>query len=63
MNKYYVTLAANHGGPGCVEVTASDYETARQLTFEILGRKWAFIYESLEDVHPLDQTILLKISC
>ena len=56
--KYYFTLAENQGGPGCVEVEAEDYESARTLMCTSYGTNWAFQYESLEDVHPYDRTIL-----
>jgi hypothetical protein len=61
MKKYYATLGTEHGGPGCVEITASNYRNARQSITDILGSKWAFMYESIDDVHINDRAILLKI--
>jgi hypothetical protein len=58
MEDFFFTLATAHGGPGCVKITATDYETARNIMFEHYNNKWAFQYESLDDVHPLDQEIL-----
>lgn len=53
---FYVTTAANHpGGAGYWEVTARDREEAREVAFRNLGPKWAFDYENLEDIHPLDR--------
>lgn len=61
MIKFYFTLAENQGGPGCIEVTAADYDTAREIMWEAYGPRWAFQYSSIEDVHPADRTILESI--
>jgi hypothetical protein len=55
---WYCTLAANQGGPACVEVWARSWEEARDKMFQIYDAHWAFQYESLEKVHPLDRKIL-----
>lgn len=58
MNKFYFTLAENQGGPGCIEVEAEDYDTAREIMFDSYGPRWAFQYSNITDVHPADRTIL-----
>lgn len=54
-NTYYVTTASNHpNGPGYWEVKASSELQARAATFEALGNKWSFMYDSFADIHILD---------
>lgn len=61
MGKWYFTLARSQGGPGCVEVEARDYQDARTIMFKVWGDKWAFQYDSIDEVHPVDRKIILKI--
>jgi hypothetical protein len=58
MEKWYFTLSDNQGGPGCVEVAANNFSEARNKMVENYGIKWAFQYDSIDKVHPLDQRIL-----
>jgi hypothetical protein len=55
---WYFTLAENQGGPGCVKVAGSDYGHAGERMCAAYGLNWAFQYESLEKVHPLDREVL-----
>lgn len=53
---FFVTIASNQPyGAGYFEVKASDRIKAREATFDAIGNKWSFMYDSLEDVHPLDR--------
>jgi len=61
MNKFYFTLSSNHGGPGCIEVLAQDYMSARKTMNDLYGTDWAFQYDSLEKVHIMDRDILATI--
>ena len=61
MKDYYFTLASNQGGPGCVAVHAKDSEEAREIMFSVYGQKWAFQYDYLEDVHPNDRKLIIRI--
>lgn len=61
MEKFYFTLSANQGGPGCVEITANDSSEAREAMFKAWGEKWAFMYTNLSDVYPTDRRIIVKI--
>lgn len=61
MKEFYVTLATNHGGPGYVLIYADNENEARNKAFENLGKKWAFLYKSLEDIHPLDRKLIKTI--
>jgi hypothetical protein len=58
MKTYYFTLSQSQGGPGCVEVHAADWHSAREVMVQEHGPRFAFQYESLEEVHPLDREIL-----
>jgi hypothetical protein len=58
LKSWYFTLAHNHGGPGCVEVKAESYSVARTKMIKARGEKWAFQYETIEKVHPLDRQII-----
>ena len=60
MSRFYFTLSSNQGGPGCVEIEAENYGEARNIMNEEWGPRWAFQYESYEEVHPLDQKILAR---
>lgn len=54
--EFYVTTATNHpGGAGYWKVRARDRDECREVAFKNLGAKWAFDYERLEDIHPLDR--------
>jgi hypothetical protein len=59
--KFYATLASNHGGPGCVEIHAETKDQATTQMWTIFNNRYAFMYESLESVHPLDRKIMLYI--
>jgi hypothetical protein len=61
MKKWYFTLNANQGGPGCVEVYATEFWDARKKMVKEFGIKWAFQYDSIDKVYPLDQQILRVI--
>jgi hypothetical protein len=53
---FFVTITSSQPhGAGYFEVKASNYTTAREATFQALGDKWSFIYNSFEDIHPLDR--------
>ena len=53
---FFITTSANQPtGAGYFEVHEDDSEKARKLVFELIGPQWAFMYNSLEDVHPLDR--------
>lgn len=58
---WYFTLASNQGGPGCVKVAGTTWDHARARMINAYGLSWAFQYNCLEDVHPLDRTILGKL--
>jgi hypothetical protein len=58
LKSWYFTLAHNQGGPGCVEVKAESYSVARRKMILARGVKWAFQYETLDKVHPLDRQII-----
>lgn len=54
--EFFVTTSSSHpGGAGYWLVKAPDYNKARLATFEALGDKWCFMYDSLENVHELDR--------
>lgn len=55
---FYFTLSENQGGPGCVEIHAEDWHSARVVMNEEWGPRWAFQYSSLEEVHPMDRKII-----
>ena len=56
---YFFTLASNQGGPGCVQVEASSWSEARDKMFAShYGKRWAFQYERIENVHELDRKII-----
>lgn len=61
MKEFFFTLAANQGGPGCVQIQANDSEEARQIMFKAWGNNWAFQYDALQDIHPNDRRIIVKI--
>jgi hypothetical protein len=61
MLKFYATLASNHGGPGCIEIHAETEELARTQMWAIFNNSYAFMYDSLGAVHPLDRKIMLYI--
>ena len=61
MKKWYFTLSDNQGGPGCIAAHANDFHEARNKMVENFGIRWAFQYDSLDKVHPLDQCILRVI--
>lgn len=44
-----------------MEITAPGKWIARDAMIANYGEKWAFQYEKLEDVHPLDRRILAVI--
>lgn len=53
---FFVTIASNQPyGRGYFEVIASSRNCARDATFGAIGSKWAFMYDSLEEVDPLDR--------
>lgn len=53
---FYVTTATNHpGGAGYWEVEAATEEEAHKKAMDALAGRWAFMYSSLEDVHPMDR--------
>lgn len=69
---FYVTIAASQGGPGYMTVTVpftgaskedevKDYETAREKVFQARKAKWAFMYLTLEELHPGDKKFLGEI--
>jgi uncharacterized cupin superfamily protein len=63
MNTYYATISSNQdfkGNPGygCVEIHAENEGQARELIHAATNGRWAFMYDDLEKVHPLDRTIL-----
>lgn len=55
---YFFTLAANQGGPGCIEVVASSGSHARSAMFKYHGPNWAFMYNEMSSVHELDRRVL-----
>ena len=56
--RWYFTLATKHqDGPGCVEVWAYSESEARHKMFAQRGARWAFIYNSLKEIHPADRSI------
>ena len=53
---FYITFGQNHPlRNGYVVVRASSRELAREAAFEVLGNKWAFLYDETEDMswYPL----------
>lgn len=53
---YYFTTAGNHaGGSGYWTVMAIDAAEAREKMHTYFGVKWAFQYDDLDLIHPLDQ--------
>lgn len=54
---WFFTLAANQGGPACVEVWAHNAISARDKMVQVRSLSWAFQYESLDKVHPLDRKV------
>lgn len=56
LHVFYVTTAANHPrGSGYWRVFAGSRDDAHAKTMAQLGPQWAFMYESLDDVHPYDR--------
>ena len=55
---YYATLGTTHGGPGYIKIFAENENEARKLVNEYTGHKWAFMYDSLEDVHKFDRILI-----
>lgn len=60
MKTYYATISSNQSfngkpGYGYVEIHAKDEWEAREKIHNATDRKWAFMYKSLDDVHPLDR--------
>lgn len=61
MSEHFFTLSASQGGPGYVSITASSWTRAREIMFGIYNGKWAFQYDSIDQIHSNDQLCLLKI--
>jgi hypothetical protein len=61
MLKFYATLAVIHRGPGCIEIHAETEDQARTQMWTIFNSRYAFMYDSLEAVHPLDRKIILYV--
>jgi hypothetical protein len=61
MKPFYFTLSMNQGGPGCIEVIAENSIEARKKMLEEYGNNWAFQYDDIFDVHPLDREIMATI--
>jgi len=56
MKAYYFTFGHGHVGfPGYHKVVAEDAGEAREEMFRRFGKKWAFQYDKLEDIHILDR--------
>ena len=57
VRQFYVTTAANHPhGSGYWEVGAINETEARRLAHEHCPEgKWSFMYDALDDVHPMDR--------
>lgn len=56
LEKFYATFGFSHAQQGyIVEILATSREEANQKMFAAYGRKWAFMYDSLNDVHPADR--------
>ncbi len=48
---FYVTFGQNHPlRHGYVIIQAYDASAAREAAFDVLGNKWAFIYNDTEDM-------------
>ncbi len=53
---YFVTIASNQPlGCGYWEVHAENAAEAHRKAVRQLGTRWAFLYESLDEVHELDR--------
>jgi hypothetical protein len=51
MNTYYVTFGQSHPlRDNYITVRATSYDNARTVLFDVLGTKWAFIYENAKAV-------------
>lgn len=72
MTTVYITLAQNQvarhfpglntpNGGGYVEVTARDWEECMRIVGNLLGVAWAFQYDALDRIHPLDRTRILLV--
>lgn len=46
---------------GYVEVNALDADDARRKMIGVFGKTWAFQYDSIEEIHPLDRRYLATI--
>lgn len=60
LTTYYATLSDNQSfngkcGPGYVEIHAENIMEAREKIHNATDRRWAFMYDSLDKIHPLDQ--------
>lgn len=54
---FYVTTSSSMpGGSGYWEIRAADADEARALAHKKIPEgRWAFLYDDLESVHPLDR--------
>jgi hypothetical protein len=60
MKTFYATLSDNHNfngkpGGGYVEIKAENIMEAREKIHQATDGRWAFMYDALEKVHPLDR--------
>ena len=62
MNKYYFTFGYGQPlFPGCVQVAASDKDTALDLMFSKYGSKFCAMYNDISKMHPSDSKIVDRI--
>lgn len=57
-NKFFATIASNQGGPGYIEIHAIDEADARSLISVYTNGRWAFMYNSLDEIHISDRKCL-----
>ena len=42
---WYFTFGSDHPFKDCIQPIRGNYEKAREMIFEVYGKKWAFQYE------------------
>jgi hypothetical protein len=70
MREYFFTMSRSqlvqhfperkHLLGGYVKIRADTKFEAEQEMFKLYGRKWAFSYYALDDIHPLDRVCLAE---
>lgn len=58
---FYATLSYNQGGPGYIKVNASNEIFAREKLNLYTNCRWAFLYDSVDEIHFMDRKQIAEI--